>query len=79
MEEYQGWTNSKTWNYSWLIDQDIKSNKYLESIARQRKVTAEDLKTAFSLRADKVPFEKWVTGKVNYNEIAQEWNDKEWV
>lgn len=77
ISEYQGWTNSKTWNVNFLINQDIKSNKYLEACAIQGVVTPKEVEIAFKIRIDKVPFEMWAIGVINWQEIADEWNDKD--
>lgn len=77
ISEYQGWTNSKTWNAAFLIDQDIKSNKYLEACAIQGIVTAQEVEIAFKMRLDKIPLEQGVFGVINWQEIANEWNDKD--
>lgn len=78
VSEYQGWSNSKTWNVAFLIDQDIKANKYLEACAIQGIVTPKEVEIAFNMRLDKIPLETWTIGKVNWQEIANVWNEKEW-
>lgn len=75
-EEYQGWTNSRTWNVNWLIDQDKRANDMLAAIRKTRQVNIADMHNAFQI----VPAnpEKWVTGKTNWQEIVDFWNDKEY-
>lgn len=76
-EEYQGWSNSKTWNVNWLIDQDRRANDFLSNIRKQRKVCVSDIIAAFALRGDLRTCEKWVKGKTNWQEIADFWNDRQ--
>lgn len=80
LEPYEGWNNSETWNVSWLLNQDVKAYEFLSGIRKQGKqVTVDDVKRAFVTRRQLIPKETWTKGGVDWQEIADNYNDEEYV
>ena len=77
-EQYQGWTNSRTWNANWRLEQDERSYKEIVAVRKERTVTAAFVEGVFYHYFSILTFETWVKGKVNWQEIADNYNDQEY-
>lgn len=78
--EYQGWTNSKTWNADLLISNERRFHETFLRELRRASQAGESLEYAaafthvFLHRALKtIQLDEWVTGVINAREILQEY------
>lgn len=74
-EEYQGWSNSSTWSYAYLVGQERKIYEVLTAIRKQGKlVTAENVK--YQAKLHNIKKDNWTRGKCNWQEIADTYNSE---
>lgn len=75
-EEYQGWSNSRTWSAAFLVGQEREAYEALSAIRMSgRQVTGDDVKYWFNRL--NLKHETWVSGRVNWQEIADDKYNKE--
>jgi len=76
-EIYEGWTNSRTWNAAWLLEQDQPSYETISAIRKAGdKVLASRVKATFQAR--KLKLESWTIGAIDWQEIADNYNEQEY-
>lgn len=77
-EEYQGWTNSRTWSAAYLIMQERPIYEKLSAIVKGRPVTAQDVKSCWGTMKHE-PIDRWTKGAINWQEIADShFNDEDY-
>lgn len=74
--DYQGWTNSKTWACNLYMEQEQIIYKKIVAIRKERLIKESDIKTLW-YNEKHAPCDNWTMGKINFQEIADNYNNKD--
>lgn len=74
--DYQGWTNSKTWACNLYMEQEQIIYKKIVAIRKEREITAKDVENLWRNEKHE-SCDNWTMGKINFQEIADSYNSKD--
>jgi hypothetical protein len=85
MTEYNGWTNYETWNVALWVDNDESVYHEKLRLLRLGPVTAEDIREFYNVQMlgttpdlDQARDNGETIDPVNFQEIADAWNEEEY-
>lgn len=76
--DYQGWTNSRTWAAALYLNQESIIYKKISAIRKTRKISESEIKTLW-YNEKHAPCDNWTKGTINFREIADSYNGKEFI